>query len=174
MGTLAVITTVFATIYFGDLLAIYEIINRMAVMGEVANQVHQEFWRPPLQTVASDPAATHEYAETCPRCGTEFIVGSHYCHACGATRPELNATSRTIEIPGFVELRALGERLGLTTPSLIAFLLGVVCVVGALTVGVVFSARTLLDWQAIQIWRIEWLLGAISALVAGCVLKKSS
>ena len=142
-------------------------------MGEVANQVHHEFWRPPLQTVASDAAATHEYVETCPRCGTEFIVSSRYCHACGATRPELNATLRTIEIPGFAELRALGERLGLTTPSLIAFLLGVVCVVGALTVGVVFSARTLLDWQAIQIWRIEWLLGAISAMVAGCLLKKS-
>jgi hypothetical protein len=171
-GRLAPITIVFATIYFGDLLAICKLINRMAVMGEVANQVHQEFWHPPLQTVASD-AATHEYVEACPRCGTEFIVGSRYCHSCGATRPELNATSHSIEIPGFAELRALGERFGLTTASLIAFLLGIVCVVGALTVGVVFSARTLLDWQAIQIWRIEWLLGAISAMVAGCLLKKS-
>jgi cytosine/uracil/thiamine/allantoin permease len=46
--------------------------------------------------------------------------------------------------------------------------------VGALAVGVVFSARTLLDWQAIQIWRIEWLLGAVAAFLAGCLLKKSS
>jgi hypothetical protein len=29
-----------------------------------------------------------------------------------------------------------------------------------------------LDWQAIQLWRIEWLLGAAAAFVAGCLLKK--
>lgn len=143
-------------------------------MGEVANQVQHEFWRPPIQAVASDAAGSHEFIETCRRCGTEFIVSSRFCHACGVTRPELNAASRVLEIPGLAELSALGERLGLTTAALIAFLVGVVCVVGALTVGVVFSARTLLDWQAIQIWRIEWLLGAISAFVAGCLLKKSS
>ena len=143
-------------------------------MGEVANQVQHEFWRPPIQVAASDAAASHEFIETCRRCGTEFIVSSRFCHACGVTRPELNSASRVIEIPGLAELSALGERLRLTTASLIAFLVGIVCVVGALTVGMVFSARTLLDWQAIQIWRIEWLLGAISAFLVGCLLKKST
>ncbi len=143
-------------------------------MVEVANQVQHEFWCPPMQTAASDAAASQEFIETCRRCGTEFIVSSRFCHSCGATRPELNAASRALEIPGLSELSALGERLGLTTASLIAFLAGTVCIVGALAVGVVFSARTLLDWQAIQIWRIEWLLGAISAFIAGCLVKKSS
>ncbi|MBZ5548410.1 MAG: hypothetical protein LAO22_10730 [Acidobacteriia bacterium] len=142
-------------------------------MGEVANQVQHEFWRPPMPA-ASDAAASQEFVETCRRCGTEFIVSSRFCHACGATRPELNASSRVMELPGLAELSALGERLGLTTASLIAFLVGIVCIVGALTVGLVFSARTMLDWQAIQIWRIEWLLGAISAFVAGRLFKKSS
>ena len=142
-------------------------------MGEVANHVQHEFWRPPIQ-VASDAAASHEFIETCRRCGTEFIVSSRFCHACGVTRPELNGASRVMEIPGLAELSVLGEKLGLTTAALIAFLVGVVCVVGALTVGVVFGTRTLLDWQAIQVWRIEWLLGAISAFVAGSLLKKSS
>jgi hypothetical protein len=173
-GSLALITILFATIYFGDRLAISKINNRMAAMGEISNQIHHEFWRPPAQTAASDAAASHEYIETCRRCATEFIVSSRFCHACGATRPELNPTLRAIEIPGLAELRSLGESFGLTTSSLIAFLVGVVCVVGALAVGVVFNARTTLDWQAIQIWRIEWLLGAISAFVAGCLLKKSS
>jgi len=142
-------------------------------MGEVANQVQHEFWRPPMQTAAPD-TAVHEYIETCRRCGTEFIVSSRFCHACGATRPELNAGYRVMDLPGLAELSALGEKLELTTASLIAFLVGIVCVVGALAVGVVFSARTLLDWQAIQIWRVEWLLGAIAAFVAGRLLKKSS
>jgi hypothetical protein len=40
-------------------------------------------------------------------------------------------------------------------------------VAGALLVGIVFTARTALDWQAIQMWRIEWLLAAIAAFVGG-------
>ena len=80
--------------------------------------------------------------------------------------------ARALEIPGLAEIAWLGERFGLTTPALIAFLVGVLCVLGALAVSVFFSVRTALDWQAIQMWRIEWLLGAIAALMAGCLLKK--
>jgi hypothetical protein len=39
-------------------------------------------------------------------------------------------------------------------------------------VSVFFSVRTALDWQAIQLWRIEWLLAAVAAFVAGCALRK--
>ena len=168
------ITVLFATIYFGYWLAICKVNNRMAVMGEVANQARQEFWSPPLQSAVFETVPSQEYIEACRRCGSEFIVSSRFCHSCGAARPEINAISRTIEIPGLAELNSLAERFGLTSLALIAFLIGVVCAAGALTVGMVFSARTTLDWQAIQIWRIEWLLGAISAFVAGCLLKKSS
>jgi hypothetical protein len=77
-----------------------------------------------------------------------------------------------MEIPGLAELGRLGQRLGLATPVVIAFLVGGLCVLGALTVGLFFGARTVLDWQAIQLWRIEWLLAAIAAFGAGCVLKK--
>ena len=119
---------------------------------------------------SSAPVASPERSATC-RCGTEFIVSSLYCHACGTSRPELKAT-RSLEIPGLAELASLGKRLGLTTPAAIAFLVGVICVVGALAVSVFFSARTLLDWQAIQLWRIEWLLAAVAAFAAGCLLKK--
>ena len=80
--------------------------------------------------------------------------------------------SRTFEIPGFAELASLTRRLELTTPVLAAFLLGIFCILGALTVSLFFSVRTLVDWQAIQLWRIEWLLAAVAAFVAGCLLKK--
>ena len=136
-------------------------------MASAADQAQHDFWRPP---VAATAVVGQERPATC-RCGTEFIVSSLYCHACGAKRPDLTAT-RTIEIPGLTELTTFGERLGLTTPSVVAFLLGVFCVVGALAVSVFFSARTVLDWQAIQLWRIEWLLGAVAAFLAGSVLKK--
>ena len=137
-------------------------------MAEAADQPRHEFWRPPM--AASVAVSSPERSATC-RCGTEFIVSSVYCHACGASRPDFNA-GRTLEIPGFAELASLGERLGLTTPAVIAFLVGLLCVVGALAVSVFFSVRTVLDWQAIQLWRIEWLLASVAAFVAGCLLKK--
>ena len=111
-----------------------------------------------------------ERSATC-RCGTEFIVSSLYCHVCGARRPGLDG-GRALRIPGLAEVAALRERLGLTTPSLIAILVGVLCLVGALAVSVFFSVRTVLDWQAIQLWRIEWLLGAVAAFAAGCLFRK--
>jgi hypothetical protein len=140
-------------------------------MASAADQVQHEFWRAPTPNPTSEPVAHRERSAACYRCGTEFIVSSLYCHACGARRPDLSAT-RALEIPGLAELVALGERLGLTTPALIAFLFGVLCIVGAMAVSVFFSARTVLDWQAIQLWRIEWLLAAVAAFVAGCLLKR--
>ncbi len=141
-------------------------------MGDVIDQVQHEFWRPPVQA-ASDAAASQDLSETCPRCGTEFIVGSRFCHSCGRFRPGLRDDAALPKIPGLAELIAVGERLGLTTAAFIAFLVGVVCLVGALAVGVIFGAKTLLDWQAIQLWRIEWLLAAIAAFIAGVLLRKS-
>ena len=126
----------------------------------------------PASEAVSRREPIEERSATC-RCGTEFLVSSLYCHACGAGRPDQGVrVARTLEIPGLDELAALGVRLGLTTPTLIAFLLGVLCVVGALAVSMFFSARTLLDWQAIQLWRIEWLLASVAAFLAGCLLKK--
>jgi hypothetical protein len=138
-------------------------------MGEAADQVQRDFWRPPV--AASRDIAAPERSSACRHCGTEFIVSSLFCHACGYKRPEMNA-ARTLEIPGRAELALIGERLGLTMPAVVAFLLGALCVLGALAVGIFFSARTALDWQAIQLWRIEWLLGAVAAFGAGCLLKK--
>src|SRR5208282_5136571 len=143
-------------------------------MAEAADQAQHDFWRPPMP--ASQPVVNRgtsaERSATC-RCGTEFIVSSIYCHACGARRPGLaTGVARTLKIHGLAALASLGERLGLTTPALIAFLVGALCVVGALAVSVFVSARTVLDWQAIQLWRIEWLVAAVAAFAAGCLLKK--
>src|SRR3979409_557433 len=113
-------------------------------MSEVADQVQHDFWRPPI---TQPPAVCiRDRIATCHRCGTEFIVSSLYCHACGAGRPELRVSgARALQVSGLAELASLGESLGLTTPALIAFLVGVLCVAGALIVSVFFSARTALS-----------------------------
>lgn len=138
-------------------------------MAEVAQNAQHDFWRPPLQTSA--PEIVHsDLVEACDRCGTEFIVGARFCHNCGASRPE---PSRLQDTAGVFPLTGLGTALKLSTGAVIAFLLGIVCVLGAVSVGFVFNAKTTLDWQAVQLWRIEWLLGAVAAFIAGCLLKSN-
>jgi len=135
-------------------------------MAGIAQNPQHDFWRPPIQAL---PEITNpEMVEACDRCGSEFIVGARYCHACGASRPESSDAIARLEVSRF------GRVLGLSTGALIAFVSGIFCLLGAISVGYIFSAKTILDWQAVQIWRIEWLLGAVAVFVAGCLLKRNS
>lgn len=138
-------------------------------MAEVAQSAQHNFWRPPNAT--PETGAQQQFEETCDRCATEFIVASRFCHNCGATRAESSEEIRFQQATGIFLLASLGKRLGLSTGTLIAFLFGIACMIGAAAIGFVFSARTVLDWQAVQLWRIEWLLGAVAAFVAGCLLR---
>jgi cytosine/uracil/thiamine/allantoin permease len=54
---------------------------------------------------------------------------------------------------------------------MIAFLVGLGCILAATLVGTLYTVETTLDFQAIQLWRIEWLAGAVAAFVAGILLK---
>jgi hypothetical protein len=126
--------------------------------------------------------------EVCDRCETEFIAGSRFCHVCGATRSEKGTSHRLKDglrqaWNGVRQLRlhhleqgivSVRQELALPTAPLVAFLIGLACVVGAVGVGLVFTVQTTLDWQAVQLWRIEWLLGATAAFLAGILLKKST
>ena len=83
---------------------------------------------------------------------------------------------RMIRLPSwlhYLHFHEIKSRVGLPTASLIAFVLGIACIAGALLVGLL-TAKTLVDWQAIQFYRAEWLLGATAAFVAGILLKKPS
>jgi hypothetical protein len=178
-------------------------------MSDVVQETQQDFWRPPSRA-GSDEIIVREalpsMAEACPRCGTEFLLGSRFCHTCGTRRPEaLSAAARSdaaamanhwekvvagvrslagftwnkirsIPIPDWLRslhLHEIQRRLGLRIGSFIAFIVGLVCVAGALLVGL-WNAQTLVDWQAIQFYRVEWLLAATAAFVAGILLKNPS
>lgn len=83
---------------------------------------------------------------------------------------------REIQFPSwlhYLHFHEIKSRTGLSTASLIAFVIGLGCVAGALLVGLL-TAKTLVDWQAIQFYRAECLLAATTAFVAGILLKKSS
>ncbi|HTZ97681.1 MAG TPA: hypothetical protein VMB18_14865 [Terriglobales bacterium] len=148
-------------------------------MPEVFHESPQGFWRPPAihpeTAVAALPAAT------CPGCSSEFLAGSQFCHVCGTSRgpktsPVEHGWRRVVETLRFLEaleFHSVKEWFGLSTASLAAFLLGVGCVFAALTVGLLYSVQNFADFQAIQLWRIEWLLAAVAAFVAGILLKKA-
>lgn len=176
-------------------------------MAELAHGTQPEFWRPPSQTIAQDVVVRESIstmAEACPRCSTEFLLGSRYCHACGAKRPEglspaamadaaamanmwqhgvhsVNAFFKGIsrsklKAPSwlrYLHFQEIKNRTGLSTGSLIAFVIGLACVAGALLVGLL-TANTLVEWQAIQVYRAEWLLAATASFVAGILLKKQN
>lgn len=73
----------------------------------------------------------------------------------------------------YLHFHEIKRVIGLPTASLIAFVIGLACVAGALLVGLL-TAKTFVDWQAIQFYRAEWLLAATAAFVAGILLKKPS
>jgi len=143
-------------------------------MAEAAQHAQNEFWRPPIQATIDPIGVTDpDLVEACDRCGTEFIVGSRFCHSCGSGRVGAVQISRLRDKVTFAQLNDLAEGIGLSTASFIAFLAGIACVLAAAAVGVVFSTQRVIDWQAVQLWRIEWLLGAVAAFVVGCLLKKT-
>jgi hypothetical protein len=137
-------------------------------MPEAVPNTRQEFWRSPVATPREE-AVSRGMVEVCDRCGTEFVVGARFCHVCGGTR-ESAPRQRWTRI---LEFQQIKDSLGLSTGSLVAFIAGIACVLAAIAVGFIFSAATLLDWQAVQLWRIEWLLGAAAAFLLGILLKRS-
>jgi hypothetical protein len=177
-------------------------------MAEVAHRAQQEFWHPAVISEGvpemAISAVLPTMAEACSGCGTEFMIGSRFCHACGKHRPEKNkamqaALSRSatgafmsekltwlqsaasdisqgkIALPvwlRYLHFHEIKRWIGLPTPSLIAFIIGLGCVIGALAVSLFYKASNMAEFQAIQMWRIEWLLAATASFVAGILLKK--
>ena len=176
-------------------------------MSEVVQDTPQEFWQPPSPVLANEVVLREAVlcmAEVCPRCRTEFLLGSGFCHSCGGRRPEANHgvakgdggrlvglwaqrldrvgslaaefSWSKIQFPSwlhYLHFHEIKNWIGLTTASLVAFVLGIGRVAGALLVGLL-TARNFVDWQAIQFYRAEWLLAATASFVAGILLKKSS
>jgi len=179
-------------------------------MSEVVQETSHEFWRPPSPVVPDDLVIRETIptmAEACSRCGTEFLLGSRFCHTCGNRRTEaINATPKTdsavlvglweqalarvysrysaaakfswsqVEFPSwlrYLHFHEIKSWIGLSTASLVAFVIGIGCLAGALLVGLL-TARNFVDWQAIQFYRVEWLLAATASFVAGILLKKPS
>ncbi len=176
-------------------------------MADVVHNVQQEFWKSPtlLEPVAESPLApaAPEISAACAGCGTEFLIGARFCHACGQPRARqsegavpveadiwsrisailstsaaaLTAAWRKIDFPDWLQylhFHEIQRWVGLPTASFAAFLIGLGCIAGAIGVSLFYRASNLAEFEAIQMWRIEWLLAATASFVAGILLKKPS
>ncbi|HLJ90531.1 MAG TPA: hypothetical protein VKZ53_27225 [Candidatus Angelobacter sp.] len=131
----------------------------------------QEFWKPAIpeqrETLHAELAD-----QMCERCHTGLISGSRYCYVCGADRHVNLADAPEKSIREWLDFRVLRDILGQTNASMVALFLGIACTVAAATTGLIYRATTLLDWQAVQLWRIQWLLAALAVFAAGLLLRK--
>ena len=153
---------------------------------------------------AALPSVIPQLAEACAGCSSEFMIGARFCHTCGLRRPLAATSTdaqvmaglwgrivawirartgavadlwRTISFPDWMQylhFHEIKRWIGLPTASLIAFIIGLGCVAGVLGVSLFYKASNLAEFQAIQMWRIEWLLAATASFVAGILLKKPS
>jgi hypothetical protein len=182
------------------LLGCHVVANGVPAMSDAVDQTQQEFWRPPIVEAAGAPALAvlpTVGSAACSRCNTEFLIGSHFCHACGAHRPDplvdvqafwqqklrwmkaaradiLQGNFQAPRWLRYLHFHEIKRGVGLPTAAFIAFMIGLGCVAGAIGVGLVYKASNMAEFQAVQLWRIEWLLAATASFVAGILLKKSA
>lgn len=124
----------------------------------------QEFWRP-VMTEQREGAR-----DVCESCGTDYPLGARFCYVCGSDRSRVATAHRSFS--QYLDFALIRSALGLTTLSLISFIVGLCCAVIALLANFLWTASTLLDWQAVQLYRIEFLLAAIAAFVLAILLKR--
>lgn len=141
-------------------------------MSEVLPSTQQEFWRPPgLPHATGAIPISGALAEVCKGCGAEFMIGSYFCHLCGTDRRTPPAVVN-LGWSRYLEVQNIKAYLGLANASFVAFLIGVACLLAALMVGMIYNIQNFGDFQAVQFWRMQWLLGALAAFVGGILLKR--
>ena len=133
-------------------------------------ETRQEFWRPAQEQLHTSPIAS---VPTCAKCGADFVIGSRFCHVCGAGRDERARSQSSTFADRLKMIARLPELLNLSIASTLLFALGAFCAIASIAVGFIYSAQTLVDWQAVQVWRIEWMLGSLIAFLAAQLLKRS-
>lgn len=134
------------------------------------NVTTQEYWRPAQPPRTEMRGVTAE--SLCSNCGTEYALGARFCHVCGNERePEVGLKGRS-KFTQMLDFDQICEKLGMSPASLVLMVVGFACVLATILVGFIYTANTVLDWQAVQIWRIQWMLAALVSFVAAILLKK--
>jgi hypothetical protein len=137
-------------------------------MAGVAQTAPTEFWQPPSAEVAAATPVRPRVDEVCAKCTAEFMAGAGFCHRCGLGRVQEGQTFEASQ----PNTRSLRRWLGISGASLSAFVVGLICILVAIIGGAAYSNQAFPDFPAIMLWRMQWLVAAVAAFVAGILLKR--
>lgn len=146
-------------------------------MADYTRQLSQEYWR--QAPAPGNESQTHSFQPQgnpafCSACGTQYPGGARFCHLCGLGREDdLRVEQRRVPGMDWLNFEHIGERTGLSTISLILVLSAIVFALASVMTGLVYSTSTIAEWQAVQTWKVEWLLATMVALLAAMLFKKS-
>ncbi len=139
-------------------------------MADITRGPSHEYWRPAPSADSSFRAgpipANEKY---CAICGTPYAIAAHFCHSCGVSRED--ALQKRNPLKDWLDWDAARARLGLSTTSLVCVLAAAIFAVASVMTGLVYNTSTIAEWQAVQTWRIEWLLATVAALLAAMLFK---
>jgi hypothetical protein len=141
-------------------------------MADMKRESAEEYWRPAPS--AGNPFPTygpqkHGNEASCALCGTPYAIGARFCHFCGLSREGVQAKRNPIK--NRLDLNAIRTQYGLSTASLVLVLAAAIFMIATMMTGLVYNTATLAEWQAVQTWRIEWLLATVAALLAAMLFK---
>ncbi len=139
-------------------------------MADFGREPSQEYWRPASSAGKTFPSLTQARGnEALCECGTPYAIGARFCHFCGQSRAGNQQTRNPLK--GWLDLNTIRTQFGLSTASMVLVLAAAIFVLATLMTGLVYNTSTLAEWQAVQTWRIEWLLATLAALVAAALFK---
>ena len=113
----------------------------------------EEFWKPAV-TPKPENKGVESVRLQCRGCGADSLVGSHFCHSCGTSLNPLASVRPRWRVRTILAVTSFRDALGQTNSSLAAFAGGCICLIAAGVTGFLYNVSTLLDWQAVQLWRI--------------------
>src|SRR3954465_2392283 len=106
-------------------------------------ETRQEFWRPAQEQLYANAVAP---TQMCAQCGADYVLGSRFCHVCGAGRDESTRERASSVQEKLAFVSRIPEALNLSIASTLLFAIGTLCAIAAIAVGFIYSATTLVDW----------------------------
>ncbi|HVJ04345.1 MAG TPA: hypothetical protein VM578_01595 [Candidatus Saccharimonadales bacterium] len=143
-------------------------------MADLSKEMSQEYWRPaptPGKQFQSHGFKTQGNEAFCATCGTKYAAGARYCHVCGLGREDDLHAEKHSPLMDWLDFGRIQKESGLSSVSLVLVLAAAIFMLATMMTGLVYNTTTLADWQAVQTWRIEWLLATVVALLGAMLFK---
>jgi hypothetical protein len=146
-------------------------------MADFTRELSQEYWRPattPGNDFQKHGFQTQGTEPFCSVCGTQYAAGARFCHVCGLGREDDLHVQKRAPLMDWLDLSRIREQTGLSTLSLVLVIAAAVCLLATVMTGLVYNTATIAEWQAVQTWRVEWLLATIALLLAAMLFRTKS